>query len=203
MNSQVTTTEADFESGVSISLHRGLSFVHLEHAEHSAVDIDRTHPATPVVAVDFHHLIGDFPSADLTVFMSLGQALAIGAVAGAEYARIAESAGGAGEGLQRVPMPPLDNGPTPGAHVLQPDQLLDALTEPRFAVVELESPPYQRPAWIVVDGLTGANAVRTPGLLRASESPYPTWDAAKRTADDLNALDALGRRGGATLGGVS
>jgi hypothetical protein len=70
---------------------RGTSFLHLCKVQRTSV---RINDAAREVAVelDVQHLIGDFGSTDLAVFLSLGDALAIGVAASAELARLAEKA---------------------------------------------------------------------------------------------------------------
>jgi hypothetical protein len=67
-----------------------LSFLHLENVRHVRVEVDKLPAGEPFIVVLAGHMIGDFACTDTEVLLSLGHAAAIGEVAAAELARIAE-----------------------------------------------------------------------------------------------------------------
>jgi hypothetical protein len=185
----------------------GTSFVHLDKIARAGVALQRREWGEPVVCMNVAELLSDgTPVNDLHVFIGLGDALAIGAVAQAETARLAEAAALAAAG------------DVIGALVAEPDlderisaaerrgESLDMAIDPavtgeppeaepapasnarRFSVAPH---PRDTEAWIVVDAVTGENAsgVIVGGQACASDF-YRNRDAAQFAADDLNTLAA-------------
>lgn len=184
----------------------GTSFVHLDKIARAGVALRRREWGEPVVCMNVAELLSDgTPVNDLYVFISLGDALAIGAVAQAETAQLAKAAA-------------LAAGDVIGALVAEPDlderisaaerrgESLDMAIDPavtgeppeaepapasnarRFSVAPH---PRDTEAWIVVDAVTGENAsgVIVGGQACASDF-YRNRDAAQFAADDLNTLAA-------------
>ncbi len=87
MLTELTELDVTFKSGAGVHLLQAFSFVHVEHVESTHVEIDRS-SGDPLITLDAQYPIGDFPVPDLSVFLSLGQAAAIGEVAAAEMARL-------------------------------------------------------------------------------------------------------------------
>ena len=183
------------------------SFVHLDKIARAGVALQRREWGEPVVCMSVAELLSDgMPVNDLHVFISLGDALAIGAVAQAETARLAKAAALAagdvigalvakrdldewwisaaerrGESLDMA-IDPAVTGEPPEA------EPAPASNARRFSVAPH---PRDTEAWIVVDAVTGENAsgVIVGGQACASDF-YRNRDAAQFAADDLNTLAA-------------
>ncbi len=87
MLTELTELDVTFKSGADVHLLQALFFVHVETVDVTHVEVDRS-SGDPLIALDAQYPIGDFPVTDLSVFLSLGQALAIGEAAAAEMARL-------------------------------------------------------------------------------------------------------------------
>jgi hypothetical protein len=185
----------------------GTSFVHLDKIARAGVALRRREWGEPVVCMNVAELLSDgTPVNDLYVFISLGDALAIGAVAQAETAQLAKAAALAagdvigalvakrdldewwisaaerrGESLDMA-IDPAVTGEPPEA------EPAPASNARRFSVAPH---PRDTEAWIVVDAVTGENAsgVIVGGQACASDF-YRNRDAAQFAADDLNTLAA-------------
>jgi len=183
------------------------SFVHLDKIARAGVALQRREWGEPVVCMSVAELLSDgMPVNDLHVFIGLGDALAIGAVAQAETARLAKAAALAagdvigalvakrdldewwisaaerrGESLDMA-IDPAVTGEPPEA------EPAPASNARRFSVAPH---PRDTEAWIVVDAVTGENAsgVIVGGQACASDF-YRNRDAAQFAADDLNTLAA-------------
>ncbi|MGA2476697.1 MAG: hypothetical protein ABSF73_08765 [Terriglobia bacterium] len=124
-------SEVTLESGATFYRGHGLSFLHADNVQHTSVKA-MSNRGKLGVEVDIAHMIGDFPSSDLCIYLSLGNALAIGAVAVAEMAGLARETGGA-SGLEESDVEALEDSASRLARVLEPlaaersDPLLDIL----------------------------------------------------------------------------
>jgi hypothetical protein len=182
----------------------GTSFVHLDKIARAGVALRRREWGEPVVCMNVAELLSDgTPVNDLYVFISLGDALAIGAVAQAETAQLAKAAALAAgdvigalvakrdldEWISAVVGESLDMAIDPAVTGEPPEaEPAPASNARRFSVAPH---PRDTEAWIVVDAVTGENAsgVIVGGQACASDF-YRNRDAAQFAADDLNTLAA-------------